>query len=193
MIQRARRVAAKSPKGDNRIEVEPSGDSTDDRSVPEPRWGLFGRVITRDRFEPEKTYLFRLRIIETPFFSVFAHRIDRPDADTHLHNHPWGFWSLILSGGYQEVFAPDVAAAVRHAAGESVATRRTWKRWSLHRIRHGDYHAICKLDKSPTWSLLAVGPLRTGWGFATEAGFMSYDTYEKDWLGKRDDQSVGVD
>ena len=64
---------------------------------------------------------------------------------------------------------------------------RSWFRYfgpgSVHRIRHGEFHAIAGLDRRPTWTLLLVGPRRSGWGFATERGFVDEQTYQREQSG----------
>jgi hypothetical protein len=102
--------------------------------------------------------------------------------------------SLLLRGGYTEVFAPDLEAAVDYAAHPLLTPRnygapppRSWFRHfgagSIHRIHHGEFHAIADLDRRPTWTLLLVGPRRTRWGFATETGLLDEETYQREQRG----------
>jgi hypothetical protein len=160
----------------------------------EPRWAFMKRTVIADPLDRTNIYLVRLRIVETPWLACYLHSIRRPDSTRALHNHPWGFVSLLLRGGYTEVFAPDLDAAVDYAKHPLLTPRkygspppRSWFRHfgpgSVHRIRHGEFHVIADLDRRPIWTLLLVGPRRTGWGFATERGFLDEETYQREQRG----------
>jgi len=143
------------------------------------RWALFKPTPIRLPEVPDKVYLARLRIIETPWFSLFLHAIHTPDDQRYLHDHPWSFVSLVLRGGYEEIFAWHIGHAVRYANGLFSGTiRRTWTPLSVHRINRGEFHTIRSLKRSPTWTLLFVGPRRQDWGFATKDGWVSAETLE---------------
>lgn len=150
----------------------------------QPRWAFLSRSDIPDIEHPERTYLARLRVVETPWGGILLHALRRPDNTRALHDHPWTFWSIIVSGGYQEIFAPNLAAAV--ARGTSIEepgpsdneVQRIWKWLSIHRIHRGEFHAITELAATPTWTVLLVGPRRSDWGFATPAGFVRHEIYE---------------
>lgn len=126
-----------------------------------------------DLVDPAVTYLTRWRLVETPLFALYLHAIRRADADRHLHNHPWRrFTTLILRGGYDEAvptgdpFAPD-----------SPRTLRTWRAATAHAVRLGDYHAIARLHRTPTWTLMLVGRRCSDWGYATPDGHVPHEEY----------------
>lgn len=143
---------------------------------PARRWAFLQADPIADLRDPERVYLWRLRIVETPWFGVLLHRLRLPDSDRHLHNHPWGFVSLILAGGYTETFAATIGS------GE---VSRTWRPWSLHRITRANFHAIRTLGvgsdadgRAPSvWTLLAIGPRSQDWGYATETGYVDHVSY----------------
>jgi len=152
---------------------------------PVPHWALLRRTDIEDVANPGATYLARLRIIETPLFGIFLHAIRVPDKAQALHNHPWPFASVVLSGGYTETFSPDEQAAIdyqRRCQDErppAHATERHWGRFSIHRIRHGEYHTITTLDDSrPAWTVIFVGRRRSDWGYATADGYVSHRIVE---------------
>jgi hypothetical protein len=122
-----------------------------------------------DLTDPTKTYLRRLRLVETPWFGVFLHKILLPDADRDLHDHPWDFATLILRGGYEEQVP---------SSGPAAGTRR-WRAGSAHRVRATDLHSVRRLFRVPTWTLVVVGRRQRAWGFATDGGWMSADAYER--------------
>lgn len=101
------------------------------------------------------TYLTRWRIVQTPYFAIFLHRMDTEDSRPTLHDHPWGFLSLVLRGGYTE----------RRLNPETLRVDECHhvRRWN--RIRSTDAHSILGLWRHPTWTLLFVGPRRRVWGY----------------------------
>ena len=48
-------------------------------------------------------YLVRYIVFKSRFGCVYIHRFMRTDADDP-HDHPWNFWTYIISGGYTEKF-----------------------------------------------------------------------------------------
>ena len=62
------------------------------------RWALLAReTIQSPDGEP---YIDRLRIVATPMFCLYLHKIHLADGDRDLHDHPWWFASWVLRGGY---------------------------------------------------------------------------------------------
>ena len=53
----------------------------------------------------------RYRVVETPFFNVYLHRIFKSGEDIDVHGHPWWFFTWILWGGYCEKFVRNQKAA----------------------------------------------------------------------------------
>ncbi|MGH2976484.1 MAG: hypothetical protein ACRDLL_16715, partial [Solirubrobacterales bacterium] len=49
-----------------------------------------------------RTYLRRLHLVKTPWFSVMLHWFYGPDPEECMHDHPVGLLSLVLRGGYAE-------------------------------------------------------------------------------------------
>lgn len=148
------------------------------------RWAFF------DGFSigvPGDPYLDRLRIIQTPWFGIYLHRIHRPDHDPDPHDHPWSFVSLRLSGHYIEEIRPDK----QDPSGNLVRTRfrgtiSYMPRQSAHRII--DVHGVL-------WTLVFVGPRRGDWGFWPDGKFVHWLEYngtsnkEATWASKKKNQS----
>lgn len=154
----------------------------------EHRWAL----LRRHTIGFGSPLLERTRLLQTPWFGLYLHHHHRPDRERHLHDHPWAFVSLILRGRYVEEWAPTEVAA-RWAASHPAVVRmwpnpeeegdrhgvrhRAWGAGSVHRIHRGEFHRI-RLVRPGTVTLLLVGRRRSGWGFATEAGFIPAAEYE---------------
>lgn len=134
----------------------PFNNSTD-------RWALWRPFVIAHDGVP---YLSRRIVIRTPFGSIYHHRIHRPDQDRHLHNHPWTFVSIVLSGGYTEV------SQKRHQPNR---TSRHARRFNVK--RYGvDYHRIAHVHPN-TRTLVFCGPRRGGWGFLTKSGHTPWREY----------------
>lgn len=112
------------------------------------------RFEVPDYDEPERNYLTRWRLIQTPLFALYLHRMDGPDPRPTLHDHPWPFVSLILRGGYDEdrLDPNDL----------TVVSRRV--RWVNVMPTFGA-HSIRRLLRTPTWTFLIVGRRRRMWGY----------------------------
>ena len=131
----------------------PTDQLASDRS---PNWAFWERFEVPDYDRPERNYLTRLRIVQTPFFGIYLHKFDGPDPRPTLHDHPWPFVSFILKGSYRE----QRPARLHH---------RKW----VNVMRTGDVHYIYSIVNGPVWSLMFVGRRRRKWGYVepTDDGF----------------------
>jgi hypothetical protein len=112
-----------------------------------------------DYDRPERNYLTRWRIVQTPWAAIYLHRMDGPDPRPTLHDHPWRFLSIVLRGGYVERRRDPVDLAVR---------ARTVRHVNVMGLQ--DAHSIRELLRVPTWTLLLVGPRVRTWGYLEPAG-----------------------
>lgn len=147
------------------------------KSSREGGWAFLERKVIG---KPGDPMLTRLIIVRTPWGGIYLHRIYRPDSDRDLHDHPWVFASLILSGGYTEVSA-DVSLAhlgtsdarLVEYPGTSV---RTWHRFTVHRMPLDRAHFISEIH-GRLITLVVVSKRRQEWGFWTAAGFVPWREY----------------
>lgn len=93
--------------------------------------------------------------------SCFLHRIMRPDASEHLHNHPWNFQTRILSGGYVE----------HRRDGQSYFGANQ----NLSRSAE-TFHHIASVDLD-TWTLVTTGPRINDWGFLVDGVLVPWREY----------------
>lgn len=135
-------------------------------------WAFFSRFDIRDEATGE-LYLRRWRIVQTPWFAVYLHKIATPDKDRDLHDHPWPFVSLVLRGGYDELLWTGREDAHEHRGPHM--ERRGWL--SIGFRRATDAHRIVRLHHAPTWTLVFTGRRRRSWGFYTERGFVDWREY----------------
>ena len=121
------------------------------------------RVIM-DRYanEPYLTryYLFLKDRKKFPF-NVFLHNFHKGDLDD-LHDHPWPYFTLILSGGYWETTPKGVFW--RGPGHFRISGSR-----SLHRIQ---------LEPDiDVWTLFIPGPKLREWGFIRDGEWVDNQTY----------------
>jgi hypothetical protein len=121
----------------------------------------------------EKTgalYLRRWRLVQTPWFGIYLHKIAMPDKDRDLHDHPWSFVSVVLRGGYDEKLKNRYGFA-----GCDGIHKRGWLSIAFRRAT--DAHRILSLSRTPTWTLVFVGVRRRSWGFYTDKGYVDWRSY----------------
>jgi len=60
-------------------------------------------ILNRDNKNP---YLIRYYLLfknrEESYFNIFLHQFIQGDSDEDLHDHPWGYMTFIICGGYHE-------------------------------------------------------------------------------------------
>jgi hypothetical protein len=121
----------------------------------------------------ERYYLF-LKDRENFPFNVFLHKFLKGDPDD-VHDHPWGYCTFILKGGYWE-WIP-----MLNSKGEKYGERAHWCGPGHFRIRKPtSYHRI-ELEPGVTaWTLFM--PLRKvrEWGFLVNNKWINNEQYLKD-------------
>ena len=95
-------------------------------------------------------------------FSIRLHHIMRPDADRHLHDHPFNFRSILLQGWYVER-RPDGGRTI--TSGETYRAPAT--RW----------HRISQLSEGGVWSLFIMGRRVNDWGFLVDGEKVPWQRY----------------
>jgi len=152
----------------------------DHKGTPSTLWAFMDGFQVRKGDTP---YLDRLRVVQTPLFGVYLHRIHQPDQDRDPHDHPWPFVSFVLSGGYTERVWADKKR--RRNDLHSMEFRRG--RWSLHRMRADRAHRILSVEDQ-LWTLVLTGPRKRDWGFWTRDGLVPW----RDYLAGCDSEDVAL-
>lgn len=129
-------------------------------------WAFMERVDAPDYDKPERNYMTRWRVIGTPLFGLYVHRLERPDPRRTLHDHPWPFVTLVLKGGYTEDFGVRATRGGDRTGPIVKRSSRSWRRWTFHRMRKTDAHTITSVS-APTLTLLVVGRRRREPSWAT--------------------------
>lgn len=137
------------------------------------------KLIREIKSKAGELHFRRWRILETPLFNIYVHRLYKSDSDLDPHNHPWWFFSFILRGSYLERWFND---AERKAGS---VLRRTF---SLGVCNRHTFHHIT-LKSPDVLSLVITGPRsKEVWGYWCkirnklsfnygEQGFLDNDEY----------------
>lgn len=105
----------------------------------------------------------RWRIMETPLFNIYVHKIHKADEDRHLHNHPWNFAVLCIGGSYIEEANTKGFVFV--------------KPWNFRYRGHRAYHKILKIVKGPVITLVLTVGRKKLWGYNVDGVFVDHETY----------------
>lgn len=119
-------------------------------------------------------YLRRLHLVQTPWFAVMLHWIQRPDPQPDLHDHPVGFLSVPLRGWYAEEVPAHHFGQPCDVCGWFVEGRRPWRF-----KRATDRHRIVDVSEGGCLTLVFAGPVVRGWGFHTANGWVPWREYSK--------------
>lgn len=126
-------------------------------------WAFMKKCVIPSR-DGTEDYLVRWRLVQTPWFAFYLHKIMTPDMDEHLHDHPWNFTSIILSNGYLEE-TPEWG---------HLYTPGAWnhkKATDMHKI------ALFWKPEKPVWSLMIIGRRKRDWGFDVDGEWVDHATY----------------
>jgi hypothetical protein len=134
------------------------------------------RVIHAPTGEP---YLIRWEILRTPWFSILYHTILRSDWDRALHDHPWNFTSIILSGGYYEhVLRSYLGPNFTVVTGGKPSEPIWYGRGRIVRHKATDLHRLELPLGCITRTLVFTGRRSREWGFQKSTGeWIKFDDY----------------
>lgn len=126
---------------------------------PSKNWAFMEKFIV-PHYDDPVDYLVRWRVVQTPWFGIYLHKLGTSDPRDTLHNHPWPFVSVVLRGGYDEQIFDD------YDGGYS---RRHRVRFiNIKRLK--DWHWIETLHRTPTWTLMFVGRRQRVWQYLDREG-----------------------
>lgn len=104
-------------------------------------------------------------------FNVTLHKIVKSD-DPIFHDHPWGYMTIILRGGYYE------HVPVFNVHGEKFAEFTRWRGPGSIIIRKAhEYHWLELDEEKPTVSLFFMGKQQRDWGFLKDNKWIQHEEY----------------
>tara|TARA_B100000212_G_C27184180_1_gene451665 strand:- start:24 stop:725 length:702 start_codon:yes stop_codon:yes gene_type:complete len=141
-------------------------------------------ILDRETDEPyiERYYLFLTDRNETFPFNIFIHHILKSDND-ELHDHPWGYFTFILSGGYYEHLK------LTEAGSDEEKIVKVWRGPGFYQSVSSSWVHRLELDKTKgeTWTLFIPFKKEKDWGFYTKDGFVDNETYLSRKKNKKED------
>ena len=123
----------------------------------------------------ETAYLARYILFKSKYGCIYIHRFLRSDAD-HPHDHPWNFFTYVISGGYDEWYydverperSPDMKEYYSYWTTEinkrqpgSLAYR---KATDIHKVVLNRSYTLDEIKEAP-FTICFMGPRLRHWGF----------------------------
>lgn len=137
-----------------------------------PKWAFMEGFEVPDFEDPSRIYLARLRILQTPLFGIYVHRLGTPDARKSFHNHPFPFVSFLIRGEYTEMIPCN--CNFEHCDYYAVPRR---VRFINVKPFNKSWHWIDEVHRDPVWTLVFVGRRRRVWGYKERDG--TYYDFDK--------------
>ena len=107
-------------------------------------------------------------------FNIFLHKFLKGDPDD-VHDHPWPYATLILSGGYWE-WIPQF-----NEEGVKTCEIGKWRGPGHFRIcKPNTFHRIELEEGVTAWTLFMPGPHKREWGFLVNNKWIHNDEYLTD-------------
>lgn len=164
------------------------GYRSPERNGDNPLW--------KEGFRPKSSALYRWLCRNV---AIRAHTILRSDSDRHLHDHPSWSLSVVLEGGYWEIFEPTMFALRRRSAYDfllHLCAERGPQDWDASEIetarefgmywrgpgaivlrRATDFHRLILPRGTIARSIFVMGKKSNHWGFLTPSGKVYWRTY----------------
>lgn len=154
-----------------------------------------GKVFYIKGGDQNKTvYLVRYIVLKSKLCCIYIHRFMRSDSDTP-HDHPWNFFTYVISGGYKEVYydrsKPDIYEQLKAVGGYMEdhhyydrSYRNLWTRTVNERLpgsiayrKATDVHQVVtdkeremsEINDAP-FTICLMGPRVREWGFWSNDG-----------------------
>lgn len=107
---------------------------------------------------------------------TFLHIQVADDPERPLHDHPWDNQSVILSGGYDELWNPTPWLQQTEHDIEDHAIKRMLRERNVVARKASEAHRLFLPKDIPyTITLFSVGPVERDWGFWKKTGWVSHE------------------
>ena len=143
-----------------------------------PEHYTLARAILAGHREPDlviapdgEPYLYRWHVIpRNEHANVYFHIQVTDDPERPLHDHPWDNTSVILAGGYDELYCEQHTGSTLPG---TVRTRRVREGDVVHRKAEQPHRLLLASPLGYTMTLFSTGPKRREWGFWFPDGWRS--------------------
>lgn len=114
--------------------------------------------------------MMRRWVLETPVGSLRLHHFIRSDEDRAMHDHPWGFVSLPIRHGYEDLtWCPDCGGSACATCEGDGRVAEVCRPWRLVWRRAGHKHQV-RVTEAGAWTLIVTGRKGRSWGFWDQVG-----------------------
>lgn len=110
----------------------------------------------------------RYRLLSTPWFNFYIHKIYKADRDLHLHDHPWNYFNIIIKGAYIEQTIEN--GVIKNNSMLCLCTSRR-KATQCHKIAHMVTPCVT--------TLFITGKTFRMWGYNVDGNWIDNETYRK--------------
>lgn len=128
--------------------------------------------LTKEIISKEGVLHFRRwRLISTKYFSVYIHEIFKADEDKHLHDHPWNYISITLTGKFGEFSRESIdplSLKYNILSSSSIVTRKATT-----------FHKIQILLSNKVTTLFITGKKHRDWGYVVNNKWIQHEEYRK--------------
>lgn len=137
--------------------------------------GLYGREPDLIIAPDGNPYLFRWFVVpHNHKANVYLHVQISSDPERPLHDHPWDNTSVIISGGYDELWCPQPWTR-DHYEDDQHYTRRSIRKGDVVHRAASDAHRLLLPKGIPyTMSMFSTGPKMRSWGFWYPEGWREF-------------------
>jgi hypothetical protein len=108
-------------------------------------------------------FMTRYTLLKFKSFSIKIHRFRRGDEE--MHDHPWGFLSIVLWRNYIEV------TPLGEIKRRLFSVRYHPANW---------IHKVCVDEGKDCWTLCFTFGRSRNWGFITPLGWVAHDDFRRD-------------
>ena len=119
---------------------------------------------------PKDALLVKRWVIRTLLGTLRLHHLLRADQNREPHDHPWGFFTWVIKGRYEE------AVMCVHEYGTHFMWVRR-ERWSLAYRGAEHTHKIIEVSEGGCWTICLTGWVRRPWGFWTDTNPPTFRPY----------------
>jgi hypothetical protein len=104
-------------------------------------------------------------------FNITLHKIVKSD-DPILHDHPWGYMTIVLKGGYWEHYP------IYDKENKQIGIFQEWRGPGSIIIRKAtDYHWLELQEGKPATTLFFMGSQSREWGFLKNGKWVQHENY----------------
>lgn len=126
-------------------------------------------------------YITRLHIVKAPWFAICVHWLNEPDPEPYLHDHPVGFFSILLYGAYSER---------REDGNVCYCDKLHHMRRHFNFIRAKDKHTIDWVSGGGAITLCFMGPKVQEWGYFVNGYKVPWKEYNRTKYPKLDGEAA---